>query len=80
MTAVQVVALLVVAALSTAVALVRDPERQAIVTGVFGVALGVLFFAFQAPDVALAEVVVSGIAVPAIVLLALAKAREHGRR
>jgi uncharacterized MnhB-related membrane protein len=77
-TAVQVVALLMVAGAGTAVALTRDPERQAVLLGVFGVTLAVLFFAFQGPDVALAEIVVSGAALPAIVLLALAKAREHG--
>ena len=38
---------------------------------------GFLFFAFQAPDVALSEIVVSALALPVIVLTALRKIREH---
>ena len=73
MTALHVVALVVVAAGGTATALVRDPHRQVIVAGFFGLALGVLFFAFQAPDVGLSQIVVSGIALPALALLTLAR-------
>jgi energy-converting hydrogenase B subunit D len=76
MTVVQVVALLAVAAGGTATVLVREPVRQALVAGVFGFSLAVLFFVFQAPDVALSEIVVSTVAVPLMVLLALAKLRR----
>jgi energy-converting hydrogenase B subunit D len=69
----HVVALLAVAAGGTAVVLVRDPVRQALVAGVFGFALAFLFFAFQAPDVALSQIVVATVAVPLMVLLALTK-------
>jgi energy-converting hydrogenase B subunit D len=67
------VALLAVAATGTATVLVRDPHRQVIVGGFFGLALAVLFFAFQAPDVALSQIVVAGIALPALALLTLAR-------
>jgi energy-converting hydrogenase B subunit D len=38
--------------------------------------LGVLFFAFQAPDVALSNIVIGAVAVPLIILLAIAKVRS----
>lgn len=75
MTALQAVCLLVVAVAGTATVLTRDPLRQALASAVFGLALAVLFFAFGAPDVALSQIVVAGVAVPVMVLLALAKIR-----
>jgi energy-converting hydrogenase B subunit D len=72
-TAVQVVALIAVALGGTAVVLARDPARQALVAGVYGFALAVLFLAFQAPDVALSQVVVGAVALPAMVIYALRK-------
>jgi uncharacterized MnhB-related membrane protein len=73
---VQTAALLLVAVLGTAVALVRDPVRQVVVAGVFGLALAILFFAFQAPDVALSQIVAGSVALPILVLLTLAKLRD----
>jgi len=51
--------------------------------GVLGVAilavvLAVVFFLFQAPDVALSEIVVATIALPIMIVLAVAKLREQG--
>jgi len=80
-TAVQAVALLAVAALGTGVVLVRDPARQALASSVFGLALAVLFLAFQAPDVALSQIVVGAVALPAMILLTIrkvARARSAG--
>ena len=59
----------------TSVALTRDPLRQAMLTSIYGLVLGVLFFAFKAPDVALSQTVVGAVALPLMVLLALAKVR-----
>jgi energy-converting hydrogenase B subunit D len=78
MTVLQALALLLVAGSGTAVVLVRDPLRQAPLTGIFGLALALLFTLLQAPDVALSQIVVGGVALPAMALLALAKIREHG--
>ena len=78
MTALQLVALLLVAATGTGVALTRDPLRQAAASGVFGLALAALLVLLQAPDVALSQIGVGGIAMPVMILLALAKIREHG--
>lgn len=79
--AVQAALLLLVAAAGTAVALTREPLRQAIVLSFFGLLLGALFFAFQAPDVALSQIVVGSVGVPLMLLLTLAKVRrrEEGR-
>lgn len=73
MTGVQATALVVVALAGTAVVLTRDPPRQALVASVFGFSLAILFFAFQAPDVALSQIVVGAVALPAMILLALGK-------
>lgn len=80
MTFLQAAALLAVAAGGTAVVVTRDPTRQVIVTGFFGLLLGILFFVFQAPDVALSQIVVGGVALPVMVLLTLAKLRERVRK
>jgi uncharacterized MnhB-related membrane protein len=69
--------LTLVAVAGTAVVLTREPTRQAIVVGVMGLALALLFFAVQAPDVALSELVVGGAAVPLMLLLAIGKVREQ---
>ena len=80
MTAVQAVLLVLVAVAGTLVALTREPLRQAILVGVFGLILALLFFALQAPDVALSQLVVGGVALPAMVLLALSEVRTRQRK
>jgi uncharacterized MnhB-related membrane protein len=76
----QVVAIGLVGLGGLAVVAARDPLRQALVFGLFGLGLGVLFVVFQAPDVALSELVVSSLAFPFILVTALAKLRSRGRR
>jgi uncharacterized MnhB-related membrane protein len=77
-TALHVVALAAVALTGTATVLVRDPARQLVVAGFFGLTLAVLFLAFGAPDVALSQIVVATVAVPVMALLTLARfAREE---
>ena len=73
MTAVQVATLVAVALGGTAVVLARDPARQALVASVYGLALAVLFLAFQAPDVALSQIVVGAVGLPAMIIYALRK-------
>ena len=80
MTALHVAALGVVALTGTATVLVRDPLRQLVVAGIFGLALGILFFVFGAPDVALSEIVVAAVAVPAMGLLTLSRMSDGGTR
>jgi uncharacterized MnhB-related membrane protein len=79
-TALQLAALILVALAGTAVVITPEPLRQAIVLSVYGLALTAMFFTLQAPDVALSEIVVSGLALPLIVLAALRKIREQEAR
>jgi len=79
MTFFQGALLVVVAVSASAVVLRRDPLRQTLVAGVYGLVLGLLFFAFQAPDVALSEIVVASVAVPVLILMTLAKLDQIDR-
>ncbi|MGO9497440.1 MAG: Na(+)/H(+) antiporter subunit B [Solirubrobacteraceae bacterium] len=79
MTVLQTVALAAVALGGGAVVAAKDPLRQALVLSIYGLALTMLFFVFQAPDVALSEIVVSTVGLPVMLLLALRKIREHER-
>jgi energy-converting hydrogenase B subunit D len=71
------VALVVVALTGTATVLVRDPPRQLVVAGFFGLALAVLFFVVGAPDVALSQITVATVAVPVMALLTLARMAQR---
>ena len=75
MTILQVVVLLLVAATGTGVVLTRDPLNQAVGVSFFGLLLAILFLVFQAPDVSLSAIVVGALALPLMLLLALAKIR-----
>ena len=79
MTGLEIAALVFVALAGTSVVLTPEPLRQAIVLGVYGFALTALFFILQAPDVALSEIVVSGVGMPLIVLAALRKLGQQRR-
>lgn len=74
--------LLFVAAGGTAVIFTRDPSSQALVVSFYGLLLGIMFFAFQAPDVALSQIVVGAMALPLMIVLAIAavKKQEKARR
>jgi uncharacterized MnhB-related membrane protein len=76
-TGLQLAALILVAITATAVVLTPEALRQALVLGIFGLALTLLFSTFQAPDVALSEIVVSTVGLPLIILLALRKIAEQ---
>jgi energy-converting hydrogenase B subunit D len=72
----QVTVLVLVAAGATVVVRTRDRVRLVLVLSAYGMLLSVLFFAFQAPDVTLSELTVGAIALPLILLLAIAKVRK----
>lgn len=76
MDALQITVLVLVAAGATAVVLIRKPVQQVLVLSVYGMVLAVLFLVFQAPDVTLSELTVGAVALPLILLLALAKVRK----
>ena len=73
----QVTLLVLVAAGATMVVLIRERVRQVLALSVYGVLLAVLFLAFQAPDVTLSELTGGAVALPIILLLALAKIRKQ---
>jgi uncharacterized MnhB-related membrane protein len=70
--------LVLVALAATAVALCRNPLRQILLSGVYGLLLVLLFVVLQAPDVALSMLVVTTVAYPLIVLVAIARTRAGG--
>jgi uncharacterized MnhB-related membrane protein len=76
----QAVVFALVALGAPLVVLTRDPLRQAVVNGVYGVTLVCLFIVLQAPDPALSMLVVSGIAYPLVILAAIARVRGESRR
>ena len=60
------------------VVVARDPLRQTLLVSVYGLLLGLLFIALQAPDVALSALVVGAVALPLMIMLALAKVKGQG--
>jgi energy-converting hydrogenase B subunit D len=71
------VLLLATAATGTAVALTREPMRQALVLSAYGLVLGGLMVALQAPDVALAQIGIGTAIVPLLVVLTVAKVDQE---
>lgn len=77
MSPLQMVVFVVVALGGAAVTLSRDPLRQALNSGIFGIGLVLLFYLLQAPDVALSMIVVSAVLLPLMELIAIAKTRTQ---
>ncbi|HET8604506.1 MAG TPA: DUF4040 domain-containing protein [Marmoricola sp.] len=71
--AILLVLLVMLGVLATATALTREPGRQALVFGGYGLVMGVTMLALQAPDVALSQITVGAAIVPLIVLLTVMK-------
>lgn len=71
----MVIATALVAVAATGVVLIRDPLKGSVASGGLALTLALLFVLLRAPEVAISEVVVGGIAVPAMVVLALARIR-----
>jgi uncharacterized MnhB-related membrane protein len=68
--------LIFVAASGTAVVFSRNPSNQPIGISFFGLILALMFLMFQAPDVALSQIVIGSVGLPLMILLALAKLRR----
>jgi uncharacterized MnhB-related membrane protein len=77
--ALQAVTFVLVALGAPAVVLTREPVRQAVVVGLYGLLLAILYLEVQAPDVSLSQIVISTVGLPLMILLAVAKIREHQR-
>ena len=73
----QVTVLVLVAAGALAVVRTRNRVRLVLALSVYGLLLAILFFVFQAPDVTLSELTVGAVALPLVLLLAIAKVRKR---
>ena len=71
MTALLVLSLTLVGVAGTAVVASSSPERQVVTYSLFGLTLGVLFLALQAPDVALSQLAVGAAVMPMMILLTI---------
>lgn len=76
----QLTVLLLVAVTGTAVVFARNPATQPIGISFFGLVLAIMFMVFQAPDVALSQIVIGTVGLPLMLLLALAKLRRDAER
>jgi uncharacterized MnhB-related membrane protein len=76
----QAVAFALVAIAAPAVVLSRDPTRMIVVSGVYGLLLVLVFVLYGAPDVALSMLVVTTVAYPLVVLVAIARVRSRGKK
>ena len=69
----QAAVLIFVAIAGTAVVLTRKPLNQVIGLTFYGLLMALMFFIFQAPDVAFSQIVIGAVVLPLMVLLTLAK-------
>lgn len=65
--------LLLVAATGFGVVKTRDVTSQVIALSFYGVLMALVFFFFQAPDVALSQITVGAVALPLMVMLAISR-------
>ncbi len=76
----QYVSLILVAIAAPGVVLTRDPKPQVVTLSFYGLLCGLMFFVFQAPDVALSQITIGAVMLPLLILLALTKMRRHNIR
>ena len=72
----QDLTLLLVVAAGTGVVLTRNVAAQTVALSFFGLILAVMFALFQAPDVALSQLVIGAVALPLTILLTRRKIRR----
>lgn len=65
--------LLLVAVSGFALVRTRDVTCQVIALGFYGTVMALVFFFFQAPDVALSQITVGAVALPLMVMLAISR-------
>lgn len=71
------VLLLLIAVSGFMVVRTRDVTAQILSLSFYGLLLALMFFFFQAPDVALSQIVVGAVALPLMVILAIARMQHH---
>lgn len=67
--------LLLLAMSALAIVLTRDVTGQVIALCFYGLLLALIFFFFQAPDVALSQITVGAVALPLMIMLAISRMR-----
>jgi len=72
----QAMAIALVAFFALALALTHDLVRLTLLSSVYALTLVVLFVVFQAPDVALSELVVGAVAFPLVIVVAIVMQRS----
>lgn len=72
--------LVLVAVSALGVVRTRDVTRQVLALTFYGLVLAVMFFVFRAPDVALSQIGVGAVALPLMVMLALARMKHQAER
>jgi uncharacterized MnhB-related membrane protein len=71
--------LLLIAFTGAAVVRTRDVTNQVLALGFYGLLLALMFFVFEAPDVALSQITVGSVALPLMVMLAIARMKFRDR-
>ncbi len=69
--------LLLLAISAFAVVRTQDVTEQVIALGFYGLVTALMFFFFQAPDVALSQITVGAVALPLMIMLALSRMKFH---
>ena len=70
--------LLLIAITGFTIVRTRDVVNQLLALGFYGLLMALMFFVFQAPDVALSQVTVGAVALPLMIILALSRMRARG--
>ncbi len=69
--------LLLVAVTGFCVVRTQDPTAQVLAISFYGLLFALMFFIFQAPDVAISQLTVGAIALPLVVMLAISRMRAR---
>ena len=72
--------LLLLAVSGAALVTTRDTTEQVITLSFFGLLTALIFFFYQAPDVALSQITVGAVALPLMVMLAITRMRVRNSR
>lgn len=80
MVVMQAAILIFVGLAGTAVVFTRNPLKQIIGLTFYGLLMALMFFIFQAPDVAFSQIVIGAVVLPLMVLLTLAKLKVKEQR
>ncbi|MGC2478140.1 MAG: DUF4040 domain-containing protein [Candidatus Sulfotelmatobacter sp.] len=72
--------LLLVAGVAPGVVFSRNSKEQVVTLSVYGLLCGLMFFIFQAPDVALSQITIGAVMLPLMIMLVLTKMRRQNIR